>query len=75
MLNIITNPSLRNIDGLSGLLSVTLVRTFMNTALCYVGTSEPSEVYWEVCLVNLFICITQLKSTLFYTEPWSIYTR
>ena len=49
MINIIQNPSLVSIDGLSGLQRVTsTVRIFINQNLCYIGTGTPDQAYWQV---------------------------
>ena len=54
-MNIIINPNLVSIDGLSGLLKVGSVRMFGNPKLCYIGTETPSAQYWQVCFMCVFI--------------------
>ena len=48
VLIMILNPQLVSIDGLSGLLHVGTVRTFMNPNLCYIVDQVPNAEYWQV---------------------------
>ncbi len=44
----IANVNLFNIDGLSGVGKVDIVRSFMNFKLCHIGEEIPNAGYWQV---------------------------